>query len=312
MDRSWIFDCNESFGFIQYSEKTLLIYFNDWLIPKYGIWDFKKSLDYTLSLETDPDLSDQALKNQVREQIRIEVNNIMEVSNAGYFFPRISKNMVNFDFISNESLQDLRSFQNILKAFDEIANFVELDEINMNTYSHKIRELLILSCTEVEYLMKKLLIDNNYSTTRRYLNTIDYYNCKEILKLDGYSVELKKYKDLKVFKPFSNWSEGATTETLPWYAAYNAVKHDRGGNFTQANLKNLMDSIAAIHILLEAQYGKNIFNGFHSIIEDKSLFLTTTHPEWELKDICVPKLKIGPQREVLTEWLGTKFYFNEA
>lgn len=81
MDRSWIFDSNESFGFIQYSEKTLLIYFNDWLIPKYGIWDFKKSLDYALSLETDPDLSDKALKNQVREQIRIEVNNIMEVSN---------------------------------------------------------------------------------------------------------------------------------------------------------------------------------------------------------------------------------------
>lgn len=56
-------------------------------------------------------------------------------------------------------------------------------------------------------------------------------------------------------RPFELWEAGDSTQTLPWYAAYNAVKHDRETEFSQARLEHLFDSIAAVAIMLQAQFG---------------------------------------------------------
>ncbi|WEI20122.1 hypothetical protein PY247_10600 [Acinetobacter proteolyticus] len=314
MDRSWIFKTKSNkIGFIEHSNDHFLMYLHHSLLPKYHILDFSNCLDPFFVGEKE-EINEQVLRIYVRDNLHEEINEILEVFDAGCFYPRIAKDQVNFNYVNNESLKDFRAFKNIAISLDDIANYVELDEQNLETFSHKIRELLIISCTEVEHLLKKLLTENNFQTNARDLGTTQYYKCKEILKLDKYNVVLKKYQNFRVFSPFENWTNTGVgpTKSLPWYNAYNLVKHNRGDEFTEANLEHLLNAISAIHILLEAQYGKHVFQDLNSLTDDKSPFQTTSSPEWDLSEICVPKLKIGPMREVLIDWIGTKAFFDHG
>lgn len=128
-----------------------------------------------------------------------------------------------------------------------------------------------------------------------------------MLKLNCFEVQLNQYPKLGTFKPFNNWSAEQPTKSIVWYDAYNSVKHNRGDNINQANFANLLDAIAAIHILLEGQYGSNIFIKHQSLTDDNSLFTTTKKPNWNLSEITVPLLLQGYETE--SKWLSSIKYF---
>ncbi len=312
MDRSWVFlSKSNEIGIIRYFDEKIAMYLHQDFSCKQEILDFKNSLD-KLFPEVQKNFCENDLIIYVRNYLRVEIIEIREVNDAGYFYPRIANELINFNYASKEFLNDIRAYQNIQNSLENLSTYIELTKDNFFVYGHKIRELIIISCTEVEYLMKKLLIDNNYPVPAEKLKTKDYFHCRDILRLNEYTVETRKYTDLKVFSPFANWTNEnfRTSSSLPWYKAYNNVKHDRGGNFSQANLENLMDAIAAIHILLEAQYGKNIFEKYHNLTEDQSLFFTTNSPNWELEKLSVPLLEIHKYQGVVTNWIGNKKFFN--
>ena len=182
---------------------------------------------------------------------------LREVKHPGAYYPRMMRENLRFTHQGQSFLQDMRAYQNIQSSLDSLFNFIEPAEINLKTYGHKIRELLILACTEAEYLLLKTLTENGYKEKQRY-NTVDYIKCRDILKLNQYEVRLKQYSDLGTFTPFEGWNTCHTTESIAWYDAYNKVKHNRNDNIANANIKHLLDAVSAIHILLESQYGEGI------------------------------------------------------
>lgn len=52
--------------------------------------------------------------------------------------------------------------------------------------------------------------------------------------------------------PLIDWKE---TKRPIWYSEYNHVKHARVAEFNKAKLKNVLDAVAAVYILLYARYG---------------------------------------------------------
>jgi hypothetical protein len=56
------------------------------------------------------------------------------------------------------------------------------------------------------------------------------------------------------FRPFQAWANG--TGQLPWYADYNAIKHDREAEFRRATLKSLVNAMGAVYVLVVAQFGQ--------------------------------------------------------
>jgi hypothetical protein len=59
-------------------------------------------------------------------------------------------------------------------------------------------------------------------------------------------------------RPFASWS---TTGNSPdWYQAYDASKHDRKDDFQQANLRNVVDAVAGLLVLLTSQFGNEDFS----------------------------------------------------
>jgi hypothetical protein len=133
---------------------------------------------------------------------------------------------------------------------------------NPGAYGHEIRQLLILGCTEVEAQCKAVLRANSYQKRVRNGTTVgedrwnikDYFKVARPLLLSGHKLKVRGHPDLPVLDPFERWS-GATFTPLAWYQAYNDVKHDREKNFSKATLSATVEAMAAIHVLVTAQFG---------------------------------------------------------
>ncbi|OEE66401.1 hypothetical protein A1OO_11500 [Enterovibrio norvegicus FF-33] len=227
--------------------------------------------------------------------------NIVEFHESAYrpgtYFPRINRDISNLylhQISSSSFIDELRAFYNIIDTMEDIFKVVEPTKENITTYGHRIREVLTVACTEVEYLFLQALKKNGYEEKRQY-RTSDFVSLLNVYKLSEYEVELKMHPKLGRIKPFASWDESKPTQSLFWYSAYNASKHDRGGSFEKASIEAMVNAIAAIHILLEAQYGSKIFDKpLYSQYE--SCFYTRKSPIWNVEDMLAPyideKLKV--------------------
>lgn len=208
---------------------------------------------------------------------------------AGTYFPRINRdksNLYQFQTSSSSFVDEVRAYYNIVEAMEDIFKVVEPTKNNVKTFGHRIREVLIIACTEVEYLFLQALKDNGYKELHQY-QTKDFVSLLDVYKLSEYEIELKMHPKLGRIRPFKDWDKDKPTKSLFWYSAYNASKHDRGGNFAEASIEAMVNAIVAIHILLEAQYGEKIFDKpMYSAYE--SCFRTCCSPTWEVKDMFSP------------------------
>ncbi|GAB2898719.1 hypothetical protein GCM10027046_30840 [Uliginosibacterium flavum] len=187
---------------------------------------------------------------------------------------------------SNSLIDEVRSFHNISEAMEQIFKVLEPVMENLTAYGHRVREVLTIACAEVEYLLLQFLKENNYEPKNRY-TTKDFVRALPYLKLDVFEVVLEMHPLLGTFVPFKSWSDESPTKSIPWYDDYNAAKHDRGSNFCRASFGSLVSSVAAIHVLLEAQYGEEVFDcPMRSMY--KSCFKTTKRPIWPVGDIAAP------------------------
>ncbi|WP_175835903.1 hypothetical protein [Burkholderia multivorans] len=169
----------------------------------------------------------------------------------------------------------------------EIFRNVEPASENLSVFGHKIRELLILVCTEVEAGWRAVL-EANTKTRKKSYRTDDYFRTKEPLRLGEWSVALKDYPNLGEFSPFSKWTKECPTKSLAWYDSYNAAKHDRETNFSRANLGDLLSAMAALHIVQAAQWGPELFDRLYG--DHFSPFFVTKWPKFRASEVYVPHI----------------------
>ncbi len=162
----------------------------------------------------------------------------------------------------------VQSFLVLLKDFQELCEYVSIAEDNLLCYSIRIHSLLVRACIEIEANFKAILKENNYfpKTKKGKLKELkmgdDYIKVNKTHLLSKYSVKIPTVN--LEFSPFKKWDNN---EELEWYKAYNQVKHDRHTEFKQANLKNLVNAICGLFILLSSQFGKHNFFSQKSVQE---------------------------------------------
>lgn len=143
----------------------------------------------------------------------------------------------------------------LLSRFDDVAQFIQPDARNLNVFSHQLRELLILACTEVETSLRGVLAASSKSITQESrLTTNDFYRVCDPLFLREYSLELRHYPTLPKIRPFLEWDEKKPTKSLGWYDAYNGVKHDRANALHKATMKHCIEALAAASAVYCSQY----------------------------------------------------------
>jgi hypothetical protein len=120
----------------------------------------------------------------------------------------------------------------LIQELQQICRVIHPTCDNFEAYGHEIRNIIIIACTEIEAHWKNILRANGQKAESRR----EYVKLSPAMRLGEYRVALPWYPWLKPITPFENWmpTEKGKKQFLPWYDAYNAIKHDRENNFSKA------------------------------------------------------------------------------
>jgi hypothetical protein len=210
-------------------------------------------------------------------------------NDAGIYNPRIYRG----SYAPNvETLPELTSAEHaeattaqeqleiLVADLSEICRVVCPDRTTKNAFGSRIRNLLIVACTELESQFKGILLANGYETAQA---SCHYVKVAAPLRLEEYSIRLQCYRDYPEFFPFKGWLASDPTQSLPWYYAYSATKRDRENKFNRATLEHAISATAALEILLIAQYGPNSWRPTR-----QPFFRHGKRPDWHHRDRAYP------------------------
>ena len=201
--------------------------------------------------------------------------------NPGEYYPRMTRN------IPVPEQPGLRYgyhvvLQALLRRLEGVFAVVHPADLNKTVYGDELRHLLIIACTEVEGQWVGIMQANGYNPPSGKYTTKDYVKLCSAMRLNDYAFRLWLHgADYTAsIQPFRSWSPSAPTQSIVWYDAYNAVKHDRATNFHKATLENVIDAIGAFYILGRAQFGSSGMRGRGIEDFDQMQFGIPTCPQW--------------------------------
>lgn len=173
-----------------------------------------------------------------------------------------NQNYVTDSLYSLDRLSFIHSYYLIEQDLKKLFDYVSPNNLNLNTFSHRIYEIFFRCCTEFENNASAILTSNGYSHLGNMNIKDDYFKINKALKLHDFEVRINVWENGPlILKPFLTWNS-STFSSLNWYRDYNSVKHSRTQNFTLANLDNLINSAAGLFILLFAQYNYHAFSPY--------------------------------------------------
>lgn len=208
-----------------------------------------------------------ALSKPLRHIIRPFIQNTYEVPEAlDYDGYRHSRSYVDDDRNTPDRINYIRAFQLIEVDVLDIFDYVDPADANLATHSHKIYQLLIRACTEFESNAKQVLRANDYQKKVNW-NIHDYFKLEKACRLSEYGVISPAWSGTKkrVFEPFKAWRNKSKYHPLDWYQAYNRSKHNRATHFHDASLENALNAVAAVFIILFAQYYTQAFDPYRIV-----------------------------------------------
>lgn len=198
-------------------------------------------------------------------------------------------------------LDKAKSMLILVNNLHEILCYVEPKKKSKLAYGHKIRDLLILSCTELENIFKSYLITANYNDKN--LGTKDYYKLKAPYHLDEFEISLLN-SDMGPIRPFLDWNDTQPTQSLTWYDAYNKIKHNRAKYFDKSTLENTIIAVSAVIILFCARYGMDYVadsNTAFSGLFNSMFRIELTHPDKKSFYLPVHPFEIGHTEGIYTD-----------
>ena len=147
----------------------------------------------------------------------------------------------------------VRAFLLLQGDLQDLFAFVEPADENLRTYSHRIQQLLMRACIEVEANLTAILVENRYQKASGNLTMTDYRLVNASHRLSAYEVRIPEWKgSLGSRRPFASWEQGDSS--LSWYKAYNKSKHDRHESFRLATFNSLIDAMCGLVVVLSSQF----------------------------------------------------------
>lgn len=135
-------------------------------------------------------------------------------------------------------------FLTIEADFAATARYVEVCKANFKTYPVEYAKLLLASASEIDVLCKVLCKKLDADAGRS--NIDEYRACiTDWTRLHTEKVLVRRYNI--ELKPWKAWSKKSNPK---WWSSYNKVKHQRNQYYSEANLQNCLNSVAALFTLV--------------------------------------------------------------
>jgi len=134
----------------------------------------------------------------------------------------------------------------IERDLDRLSRFVEFDERNFNCFSIEIARVLLAAGAEVDVVCKQLCRNINVASSA---DNIHRYRDEIVLalpKVPTFTVLLPRF-GLRL-TPWDEWIKPAGVPF--WWTAYNKIKHEQDSEYHRAHLKNALNAVAGLFVVI--------------------------------------------------------------
>lgn len=142
-------------------------------------------------------------------------------------------------------MKEMHFFISLEKEVEDAFNFIEPDESNLRCYGAKFVTLLNTIGIEFESLAKSLIKSQRPDAIVGNIGDIKQNLLELFPNLCSNEVEITRLNQTRF--PFDGWDNG---ERLDWWTDYTDIKHNRLKNYPKANLDTVLQSMAALVIII--------------------------------------------------------------
>jgi hypothetical protein len=146
-------------------------------------------------------------------------------------------------------------FLSIEDDLDNLGRFVDFSA-NDEAFSIEIARLFLSASAEVDVVLKQLCKEVNPQSTASSINAYQSEIVDAIPNFKEFEVTAPRYG--LTLKPWTDWSDNHPPF---WWQDHNKVKHHRHEYFERGNLKNCLNSIAALYVSVLYLYQEQAAEG---------------------------------------------------
>lgn len=144
------------------------------------------------------------------------------------------------------SLAHWNFFLALEKDLEVLSRYIEFTETNFVCHSLEITKILFSAASEVDVVAKQLCVKINQTSLASNINQYRDEIIATYPDLQSFRVTIPRF-GLEL-TPWSNWS--GVTGVPDWWTAYNKVKHHRNTDYHSGNLKNCLNAVAGLFVVI--------------------------------------------------------------
>lgn len=129
---------------------------------------------------------------------------------------------------------------------EQLSRYIEFSQSNFACFSLEIARVLLAAGAEVDVVCKQLCKKLNPRSRAASIGTYRTELTTGISVLSSWEVQVPRFG--LVLHP---WDEWKNPDGIPfWWTAYNKTKHHRHTDFKSANLKNAINAVAGLFVVI--------------------------------------------------------------
>jgi hypothetical protein len=128
-----------------------------------------------------------------------------------------------------------------------LSRFIEFHPSNFDCFSLEIARVLLAASSETDIACKQVCLSFNAASQARNINDYRTELLAAIPHLPDFEVTVPRHS--LTLKPWDEWHDPLNGVPL-WWTAHNKVKHERHSHYKDANLKNALNAVAGLFVIL--------------------------------------------------------------
>lgn len=137
-----------------------------------------------------------------------------------------------------------------------LSRWIEFDASNFNCFSLELARLLLTASSEVDVVAKEICKGReNRDLSRANIETYRQVILRAHESIPHETVDIRIHG--LTLQPWANWAPGDNATSPDWWKANNGIKHDRTENYHEASLKNVLNAVAGLFVLLTFHHEQN-------------------------------------------------------
>jgi hypothetical protein len=140
---------------------------------------------------------------------------------------------------------------------ERLSRFIEFNERNFDCFSIEISRILLASGAEVDVVCKQICKKLNPSSSANGIYSYQNEICAAYPHIPDFEVLIPRYG--LTLTPWDNWNQPKSAPI--WWTAYNKIKHHRDSEYHRVNLKNALNAIGGLFVMVLYLYKEKAEEG---------------------------------------------------